>query len=460
MTRPILFCHLQDREAELALMRSSAADNFEIVTSKPSCSWLSQLETEKVDVALISNPQLSQQDYLKLIESDIMSNMEFIFFTDGQPNLNLDKLMSKGAGYHFRKPYDMALINETLEDFAQDLNQHNVQAKPAYSSELDQYGLLVGSSRAMHKLYRTIRKVAITESNVLIIGESGAGKELVAHTIHLASSRVNKPFIAINCGALSPELVDSELFGHVKGAFTGANRDHQGVFEQAQGGTLFLDEVTEMPVEHQVKLLRVLENNEYRPVGSPNLKQSNVRILSATNREPLDAINQGFFREDLYFRLAHFPIRVPPLRNRGEDIIGLAQHFLAYRNVKEKLCKVFTSETLALIGKQTWPGNIRELKHAIERAYILADKEIHPEHFNFGIEKQSSSIKNHDGNVVIPAGMRLEDLEKIAIYQALDKLQGNKKDTAKELGISVKTLYNKLTKYEDDMRASLPPKDR
>lgn len=457
MVRPTLFYHLQDPKAERALMRSSGAAHFDKIASIATESWLSQLENIQVDVALISNPQLSNEDYLKLVNSAIMSDREFIFFTDGQPNPYLDKLMSKGAGYHFRQPHDMALINDTLEDFAQNLINTKSHVNRSFYSGLDQYGLLVGSSRAMHKLYRTIRKVAASESNVLIVGESGAGKELVANTIHLASDRLHEPFIAINCGALSPELVDSELFGHVKGAFTGAHKDHQGVFEQAQGGTLFLDEITEMSIDHQVKLLRVIENNEYRPVGSSNVKQSNVRILSATNRDPFDAISKGRFREDLYFRLAHFPITVPPLRDRGEDIAALAQHFLAYRNVKENQCKTFNPESIDLIARQTWPGNVRELKHAVERAYILADNDINPEHFNFGHDAQLPSTEGGD-DMVIPTGIRLDELEKMAIYQALDTSHGNKTDTAKQLGISVKTLYNKLTKYEDEVGEHEPKK--
>jgi DNA-binding NtrC family response regulator len=284
---------------------------------------------------------------------------------------------------------------------------------------------------------------------VLIIGESVVGKELVANTIHLASPRVNEPFIAINCGALSPELVDSELFGHVKGAFTGANRDHKGVFEQAEGGTLFLDEVTEMPIDHQVKLLRVLENSEYRPVGGDKVQRANVRIVAATNRDPIVAIEAGLFREDLYFRLAQFPIRVPPLRERGEDIIGLAQHFLAYRNVAEKQNKSLAEDCIQMIAKYPWSGNVRELKHAIERAYILADQDILPSHLQL---PQTNEVGLCGGEqVVIPQGMRLDDLERIAIYQALETTQGNKTDTAEQLGISVKTLYNKLSKYEQQV---------
>ncbi|ABN60935.1 sigma-54 dependent transcriptional regulator [Shewanella baltica] len=450
MARLTLFYHLQDVNAEQAILELAGAADFNKLRSVDDLPWIEQLEANHVDVAIIELSSLSREDYLGLLDNVALSNIEFIFLSDGQPNPNLDQLMSHFAGYHFRKPYDMTLISDIFADFAQYLVSSPIRPRP-FSSELDQYGLLVGSSAAMHKLYRTIRRVSATDSNVLIIGESGAGKELVANTIHLASPRLNEPFIAINCGALSPELVDSELFGHVKGAFTGAHRDHKGVFEQAEGGTLFLDEVTEMPIEHQVKLLRVLENSEYRPVGGAKVQLANVRIVAATNRDPIAAIEAGQFREDLYFRLAQFPIRVPPLRERGDDILGLAQHFLAYRNVAEKQNKSLADDSAQMIAAYPWSGNVRELKHAIERAYILADQEILPSHLQ--LPQASEMGASGDDQVVIPQGMRLDDLEKIAIYQALETTQGNKTDTAEQLGISVKTLYNKLSKYEQQVEA-------
>jgi DNA-binding NtrC family response regulator len=450
MARLTLFYHLQDVNAEQAILELAGAADFNKLRSVDDLPWIEQLEANHVDVAIIELSSLSREDYLGLLDNVALSNIEFIFLSDGQPNPNLDQLMSHFAGYHFRKPYDMTLISDIFADFAQYLVSSPIRPRP-FSSELDQYGLLVGSSAAMHKLYRTIRRVSATDSNVLIIGESGAGKELVANTIHLARPRLNEPFIAINCGALSPELVDSELFGHVKGAFTGAHRDHKGVFEQAEGGTLFLDEVTEMPIEHQVKLLRVLENSEYRPVGGAKVQLANVRIVAATNRDPIAAIEAGQFREDLYFRLAQFPIRVPPLRERGDDILGLAQHFLAYRNVAEKQNKSLADDSAQMIAAYPWSGNVRELKHAIERAYILADQEILPSHLQ--LPQASEMGASGDDQVVIPQGMRLDDLEKIAIYQALETTQGNKTDTAEQLGISVKTLYNKLSKYEQQVEA-------
>lgn len=389
--------------------------------------------------------QINEQNNIlldSLLKSHLHFYKDFIFISQGDPNPTLDELMRQGAGYHFREPVDIEQVKEVLADFSAELSENNQDIEKIQSSNIDQFGLLTGSSQVMRKLYRTIRRVAGSDSNVLIQGESGVGKELVAHTIHSQSKRNLKPFIAVNCGALSPELIDSELFGHLKGSFTGANRDHKGIFEQAQGGTLFLDEVTEMPLEQQVKLLRVLETGEFRPVGSQKTKFADVRIVAATNRNPIQAIETGIFREDLYFRLAQFPLQVPPLRARGNDIVELAKHFLAYRSNEENFVKSITDHALERIANHTWPGNVRELRHTVERAFILAENLIDVEHLIFESEQQESH--NHDS---IPSGMSLDELEKIAIKQALEDNQGNKTEAAAQLGISVKTLYNKLEKY-------------
>ncbi|MBZ9613134.1 sigma-54 interaction domain-containing protein [Rheinheimera maricola] len=444
MTQPRLFLHVTDNALATQLLQSAVVRRFVVVKSSDSTSWAEQLLAQPCDLAFIQADQHSKADYQRLTASRLLAEIDFIVVSDGSPDPALDQLTRCGAGYHFRQPFDMASIFDTLQDFYQQLSQHQQQLK-ANVSALDQFGLLVGSSKAMLKLYRTVRKVAVTEANVLIFGESGAGKELVANTLHLASHRAEQPFVAINCGALSPELVDSELFGHTKGAFTGALREHKGVFAQAQGGTLFLDEVTEMPLEQQVKLLRVLESGEYRPVGDDKVVQADVRIVAATNRDPQQAITDGVLREDLYFRLAQFPVPVPPLRDRGNDIVGLAQHFLAYRNSKEQQQKQLANDTLAIICQHNWPGNVRELKHAIERAYILADNLIQPEHLLL----EASRDDNSDSCLSeVPCGVPLEQLEKAAILNTLAQNAGNKTDTAQQLGISVKTLYNKLEKYQ------------
>jgi DNA-binding NtrC family response regulator len=295
----------------------------------------------------------------------------------------------------------------------------------------------------MHRLFRLLRKVADSEANVFVDGESGSGKELVANTIHIASPRCEAPFIAINCGALSPELVDSELFGHVKGAFTGATKDKEGYFKQAENGTLFLDEVTEMPLEHQVKLLRVLESGEYRPVGGEALHHANVRVIAASNRDPKQAIEDQFLREDLYFRLAQFPVSLPPLRERDNDKVGLALHFIAHRNLQEQTAKEIDQSALDKINSHDWPGNVRELRHVIERAFILSDHTIQAEHV---IVDTFHNDKSHSTS--IEPGIKLAELEKEAIEKTLEANQGNRGETAEQLGISVKTLYNKLEKYQ------------
>ncbi|KZZ39990.1 sigma-54-dependent Fis family transcriptional regulator [Oleiphilus sp. HI0118] len=383
----------------------------------------------------------------ELSQVESLDNVDFMFFSDGNPNPALDTLMAKGGGYHFRTPFNETAINEALEDLLEDHEQRTRQKTQALTSDLDQFGQLVGSHKSMRKLYRAIRRVAGTDANVLVIGESGTGKELVANTIHAMSPRSDEPMVAINCGALSPELIDSQLFGHKKGAFTGATSDHKGVFEQAGNGTVFLDEVTEMPIEQQVKLLRVLEQSEFKPVGSERTLKTSARIIAATNRDPFDAMENGFLREDLYFRLAQFPLTVPALNERGEDVTGLAKHFVAYLNQVHEQHIQIEQAALDLIAEHHWPGNVRELRHCIERAFILAEDAITRE--NILILASETETNEGVGVQGIPTGVPLEEIEQAAIEKTLEENEGNKTETADQLGISVKTLYNKLDKYQN-----------
>lgn len=453
MSHPSLFIHLHSKNLHQELMQLEALQRFIATQSSELSPWAEQIKELQPDIAIIEVQNEQDIDAQTILDGQTLGSVEFLFISDGKPNRQLDKIMLRGAGYHFRHPVDCQLINETLDDFFEQLANAQPSSERALSSELDQFGLLVGSSKPMRKLYRTIRRVAATEANVLIMGESGSGKELVARTLHSASARAQGPYVAINCGAISPELIDSELFGHLKGAFTGADRQHEGVFAQAKQGTLFLDEVTEMPLEHQVKLLRVLETGEYRPVGSKQAEFADVRVIAATNRDPAQAIEEDQLREDLYFRLAEFPVSVPPLRERADDIIGLAKHFLAYRNSAEHSNVRISTDALDKIARHTWPGNVRELKHTIERAYILADDMITAD--QLVLDPVASDDYPLGASDHIPSGMPLEDLERIAIFKALEENDGNKTDTAKQLGISVKTLYNKLEKYDqEDLDAS------
>jgi DNA-binding NtrC family response regulator len=301
---------------------------------------------------------------------------------------------------------------------------------------------ILGRSPAAFTLARSIVKAAPTEASVLIIGESGTGKEIVARAVHDRSSRREAPFVAINCGAISPSLAESELFGHEKGSFTGASATTMGCFERAHPGTLFLDEVTEMPLSMQVQLLRVLETGQYHRVGGTEQLKVNVRIIAATNRDPQQAAQAGNFRMDLLYRLAVFPIRVPPLRERRSDIAYLAQRFVDELNAQEKAGKVLGPSAIETLESYNWPGNIRELKNTITRAYILADHEINIEPFDRARRLVSTELKQ--GHLKIPIGTSLTQAQHALIMATLDHYAGDKQQTALALGISPKTLYNRL----------------
>lgn len=453
-----LYLNVHEPNIHEAVTQCALNSQLSLLDHSDEDDWITQIEKLSPSVAVVELAQFDAHDYKRLTELSSRVDIDLIVISQGKPNPHLDALMQVGAIFHYRSPVNVDFLTDTIEDIAEETKRKSQQGEIITSSDLDQFGLLLGSSRVMHKLYRTIRRISKSEASVFIIGESGAGKELVANTIHLSSERNEHPFIAINCGAISPELVDSELFGHVKGAFTGATKDHNGVFQQANGGTLFLDEITEMPIEHQVKLLRVLETGEYRPVGSQKLHHANVRIVAATNRDPQQAITDDKLREDLYFRLAHFPLSIPPLRDRGSDIIGLAKHFIAHLNSELATQKSIVSAALNKLSQHTWQGNVRELKHTIERAFILADLIITPDNIQFDMDNNGLNSTNQsppqnaandqDLQQTVPAGVPLEDIEKAAIINTLDDNDGNKTDTASDLGISVKTLYNKLEKYD------------
>jgi len=301
---------------------------------------------------------------------------------------------------------------------------------------------LVGGSRGMEQVKRLIEKVAPTNSTALILGETGTGKELVARAVHQHSLRSDKPFVAVNCGALPEALIESELFGHRKGAFTGADDHRVGLFEVAHGGTIFLDEIGELPKAMQAKLLRVLESGEIRRVGDNNSFEVDVRVVTATHRNLPEMVEAGLFREDLMYRINTFEIHLPSLRERSGDIEALAEHlFRRFRPGLKPNELLFTPEAVELLARHTWPGNVRELANVIEHATILCDEPpITPEH----LPQRFDSRKAAASKVRISGPISLRDLEMQAIYDALERHNGNKPEAAEELGISLKTLYNKL----------------
>jgi two-component system, NtrC family, response regulator AtoC len=319
--------------------------------------------------------------------------------------------------------------------------------------KLGRFGHILGSSAPMQKLYDQLGRVAPTSATCLLMGESGTGKELAAQTIHDLSRRKKAPFLPLNCGAVSPQLIESELFGHEKGSFTGADRQHKGYFERAHGGTLFLDEITEMPQELQVKLLRVLETGSFTRVGTTQPISADVRLIAATNRNPEAAVADGKLREDLYHRLNVFPLSMPPLRERTADIELLAQHFLEVLNKQESAAKSFDAPTIAALYAHSWPGNVRELKNYVQRAFILADEVI-------GADLAPAVVASPESAplLTVRVGSTLDEVSRRLIEATLAEC-GSKRKAADMLGISLKTLYNRLAVYkaesgvdEDDAR--------
>ena len=303
---------------------------------------------------------------------------------------------------------------------------------------------LWGQSEPMRQLFSMIDRVAPTRANVLIIGESGTGKEVVAQRLHQQSKVSDRPFVAINCGAIPANLIEADLFGHERGSFTGAVRGHKGVFERAAGGTVFLDEVTEMPIEMQVKLLRVLESGCFYRVGGDEEIAANCRIVAATNRNPEQAVSDGILRADLLYRLAVFPLRLPALRERGTDVELIAERFLAELNVEYCEEKRLSAGSRRFLREHTWPGNVRELKNSIHRAYILADEELELS----AAEIQLDALASAEHCVAVPIGTSVADMERVLITATLSRCEGNKRHAATILGVSLKTLYNRLNDYD------------
>jgi transcriptional regulator with PAS, ATPase and Fis domain len=318
------------------------------------------------------------------------------------------------------------------------------------------FGELIGRSDAMLRIYALIEQIATSSASVLITGESGTGKELVARTIHLLSQRRDAPFVAINCAAIPETLMESELFGHEKGAFTGASARRQGCFELANKGTLLLDEIAEMPAILQTKLLRVLEERRVRRVGGAQEINVDVRVLAATNKNPQDAIRQGAFREDLLYRLNVITIDLPPLRERLEDMPLLAQHLVAQMSEKhDRPARSISPAGLEVLRSHHWPGNVRELRNVIERAVIICSgEEIERHHFTPYPVDQRTRVRWSEDTLTFPVGTPIEEVERQMILRTLQKTGNNKTRAAALLRISLKTLHNKLKLYRE--RGLLP----
>jgi len=355
--------------------------------------------------------------------------------------------MKAGATDFLTKPLNYTALRDLLQRMADDLRRREqTTALVQRLSTAGGPGGLVGGSRAMRKLYRTIELLASSDAPAIITGESGTGKEVVARTVHQLSSRRDGPFIAVNTAAIPEGLIESEIFGHEQGAFTGALRARAGCFELAHGGTLFLDEIGEMPLALQPKLLRILEDGRHRRLGGSKELSFDVRVLAATNRRPADAVRDGALREDLFYRLNVFELSLPALRERREDIPLLAQHFVQEFVRKHQVQVQGVSENAAaLLQTYEWPGNVRELRNVVERAVIVARTGwIEAEHLPPYIQ-----ALQRDGSptLVLPGGITLAEAERLLILHTLERVGGNKAEAARQLGIDVKTLRNRLKSF-------------
>lgn len=359
-----------------------------------------------------------------------------------------------GAFYFVEKPFDFEeiqpLVEKALERRELMVETENMRRQLSTRSE---YFNIIGASKPMQTIYETIESVAKADANVLIVGESGTGKELIANAIHYNSLRSRKPFVKVNCAALPKELIESELFGHTKGAFPGAHADKEGLVQHAVGGSLMLDEIAEMPVGLQPKLLRVLQEGSYRKIGSDTSDLVDFRLISSTNRPPADAIRDGLLRDDLFYRISTITIHVPPLRERNEDIQLLTNHFLQLYAAKYQRPISGVSQTaFQRLFAHGWPGNVRELQNVIERAVLLAKGnqiEIVDLPFDGGPSNGTAAGPLWD----VPPNMTLEEIERLVIERTLLRTGGNKQAAANLLGIYRPRLYSKIKKYNIDVAA-------
>ena len=405
------------------------------VASANTLSAAQQMLTTGIPDVLLLDLMLPDGSGLELFETFADKRPQKIVIVTGHAGVKalIGGMVGDGVTYMQKpvEPHELVGLINTVDAKGSD--------SPAHREERSRFDLLIGDSEAMQSVYKAIERVASTDSTVLIQGESGTGKELVADSIHRQSGRPGA-FVPVNCGGLTKELISSQLFGHEKGSFTGASQQQAGFFERAGGGTLFLDEITEMPIDMQTHLLRVLESGRITRVGSTAEIDVDARLVAATNREPSNAVAEGELREDLYFRLSVFPIYLPPLRERGADITLLAEQFLKELNEKNGTLRAFDDEAHTALTNHHWPGNVRELRHVVHRAWIMAEDDT----LRIPGMISPTPVSDVEG---LRAGRTIADVERDLIFATLRQLDGDKKAAAASLGISLKTLYNRLNDY-------------
>jgi DNA-binding NtrC family response regulator len=438
-----------DDEAQFrALLKADLEDADYVVTEAEDGAALKKsFSKDAPDLVLLdlNLPDEKGLDLLPQIKKN-WPDCEVIVIT-GEATFEAAVQATKSGAFHFiNKPYAAQALLVTL-----DRALENKQQKEESNSLRRAISTMSGGtspifrSQAMQQVVRTVERIAPSEATILITGESGTGKEVIADLVHALSPRSKNKIIKINCAALPRELIESELFGHKKGAFTGANADRSGLFREAEGGTLFLDEISEMPVDTQSKLLRVLQEQTARAVGETVSYKTNCRIVAATNRHPEDAIKDGKLREDLFYRISALSVYLPPLRERRDDILPLANSFLKKFSAQaSRDIRGFKADAVERLTNFDWPGNIRQLQNEIQRAVLLSEgNEVAMSDLSVAANRSgSSSGEENDTSFTL-----LEGVERNAIIQTLKESNGNKLETAKRLGIGRQTLYNKIKAY-------------
>jgi len=439
---------VEDEELMRTILRTLLeGEGYEVFTADSAEAAL-RIFPENDFAATLTDIKMSGMDGIALLDrlKAIDENAIVIIMTAFSSVDSAIAALRKGAYDYVTKPF----VNEDLLQRIRNAvrNRELFAENRALRRELNrQYNFpeIVGSGEKMQRVFELVAKVADTSSNVLILGESGTGKELIARSLHFNSGRSAKPFLAVNCGALPESLLESELFGHTKGAFTGAVADKKGLFRSAEGGTIFLDEIGEMPHQLQVRLLRALQEHEVTPVGSSLPQKFDARIIAATNRDLEKEVEAGNFREDLFYRLNVIEISLPPLRERPEDIPALVRHFIGKAaNSQNSVAKPISDEAMNTLRAYSWPGNVREMENSLERASILSRDEI-------DLESLPPKIRNAAGSAPLMSSddNTLESIERRHISETLASFDGDKVAAARRLGIDLSTLYRKLKKYEE-----------
>lgn len=442
---------VEDEELMRSILRQLLEDEgYKVFTAHSAEAALEIFPSVEIDVTL-TDIKMSGMDGLELLSQiKAIDDEAFVIIMTAYSSVDSAiAALRKGVYDYITKPFVNEDLIKTVRNAlrTKELSREN----RALRRELDKkysFSEIIGTSDALQKVFYLVEKVADTTASILIQGESGTGKELIAKAIHFNSRRADRPFLAINCGALPESLLESELFGHTKGSFTGATADKKGLFRSADGGTLFLDEIGEMPLALQVKLLRALQEQEVLPVGASSPVKFDTRIIAATNKNLEKEVSENNFREDLFYRLNVIEISLPPLRERREDIPLLAKHFAQKTARQQKTNeKTINNEVLKALINYTWQGNIRELENAIERAFILSDAEIKIEN----LPPKIIAFSDNSFEMRDPEGLRptLEEMERRYILEVLKSVDDDKTDAANILGIDLSTLYRKMKKYDE-----------